>query len=298
MVGARRRLRETVTVLLVLGLALSMLRKSARSPGALGPIDRGVVALVSPVQRLMVAASSAVVGFFAYTFDLDRARAEITILRRTNDELRAELLQARRAAEQSSRLERLIGLRDGTAEATIAARVISIDAAPGFRTARVVIDRGAADVRRGMPIITAAGIVGRVDAVAGGTASVQLAVDPQSSIDVFIPRTGGRGLLVGKADSNGFRCEVQYLARGTEPRPGDAVITSGTGGFPRDLPVGTVTAVRRKPAGLFQEVEVEPAVDLGRLAEVLVVVAPPVEREPESAKERALRPNRGVMPYP
>lgn len=274
-----------------------MVRQSARSPGVLGPIDRTVVALFTPLQRLLVGGARASVGFVQRTFDLARARAETEALRQENQRLQGQLLQARRAADESGRLQRLIGLRDATTEATLAGRVIAIDASPRFRVARITLDRGAALVRRGMPVITPAGVVGRIDAVTPGSSSVQLAVDPQSTIDVVIPRTGGRGLLVGKLGENGYRCEVQYLSRGEEPRPGDQVVTSGLGGFPRDLPVGVVVRVGRKSAGLFQEVEVAPAVDFVRLAEVLVVVAPPTVAEPEPAKERALRASRGLVPY-
>jgi rod shape-determining protein MreC len=296
-VGTRRRLGEATTVLAVLAVATLMLRASARNPGVMGPIDRTVVATFTPVQRALVGAARAAKGFAQHTFDLARSRAESETLRKENQDLRGQLLQARRAADEAGRLQRLIGLRDGTTEATLAGRVIAMDASPRFRVARITIDRGATLVRRGMPVITPAGVVGRINAVSSGSSSVQLAVDPQSAIDVVIPRTGGRGLLVGKLGENGYRCEVQYLSRGEEPLPGDQVVTSGLGGFPRDLPVGVIARVGRKTAGLFQEVEVAPAVDFVQLAEVLVVVAPPALAEPEPPRERALRPTRGLVPY-
>jgi rod shape-determining protein MreC len=296
-VGARRRLREATTILAVLLMAALMLRTSARNPGNLGPIDRTLLATFTPVQRLLVGSARAVTGFAKNTFDLAHSRGETESLRLQNLDLRGQLLQARRAADEAGRLQKLIGLRDGTTEATLAGRVIAIDASPRFRVARITIDRGAGLVRRGMPVITPAGVVGRIDAVSPGSSSVQLAVDPQSAIDVVIPRTGGRGLLVGKLGENGYRCEVQYLSRAEEPLAGDQVVTSGLGGFPRDLPVGIIARVGRKTPGLFQEVEVTPAVDFVRLAEVLVVVAPPTVAEPDPPRERALRPTRGLVPY-
>jgi rod shape-determining protein MreC len=291
-----RRLREALTVLAVLILALLMLRQSARHPGDLGPIDRTLVRLLTPLQAALSGLARAGLAFAGRTFDLAQARKENEGLRQENQRLQARLLEARRAADETVRLQKLIGLREATPEATLAGRVIALDASPHFRVARITIDRGAGLVRRGMPVITPTGVVGRIEAVTPSSASVQLAVDPQSTIDVVLPRTGGRGLLVGKPGENGYRCEVQYLARGDEPSPGDPVLTSGLGGFPRDLPVGVVSRVLRKTAGtgLFQEVEVTPAVDFVRLAEVLVVVAPPTLPEPEPARTR---PDRGLVPY-
>ena len=49
--------------------------------------------------------------------------------------------------------------------------------------------------------------------MAGQRADVQLAVDPRSDIHVVMPRTGGRGLLVGKGGENSYRCLIQYFAR-------------------------------------------------------------------------------------
>jgi rod shape-determining protein MreC len=53
---------------------------------------------------------------------------------------------------------------------------------------------------------------------------------------------------------------------------GDVILASGLGGtYPRGMMLGQVTAVDKKVPGLFQEVEVDPAVDFTRLEEVLVV---------------------------
>ncbi|HRY61634.1 MAG TPA: rod shape-determining protein MreC, partial [Candidatus Fermentibacter sp.] len=47
--------------------------------------------------------------------------------------------------------------------------------------------------------------------------------------------------------------------------------TSGVAGvFPKDLPVGRISRVTRRTYGLFQEVEVIPAVDFSALEEMLV----------------------------
>jgi rod shape-determining protein MreC len=55
---------------------------------------------------------------------------------------------------------------------------------------------------------------------------------------------------------------------------GETVLTSGGDQiFPKGLPVGIVTKVAGSDSGLFLNVKVRPAADLGRLEEVLVVLA-------------------------
>jgi rod shape-determining protein MreC len=53
---------------------------------------------------------------------------------------------------------------------------------------------------------------------------------------------------------------------------GDIVLTSGLGGnFPKNLLIGQVTAVRQRDIELFQEADVAPAVNLGKLEIVFVI---------------------------
>ena len=286
-----KRVREGAVVAAMILLALVALRMSAKSPGELSTLDRGILGVVSPAQAVMSTLARAIGGAAGRYVELTRVRSENERLRAENERLRAELVGIKRVAAESGRYQRLLGLKDTTAAETLAARVIGIDASPHFRVARVELDRGDGMVRRGMPVLTPEGVVGRIGRVSGQTSDILLAVDSRSAIDVVLPRTGGRGILRGKAGENGYRCTIEYLMRGEQAREGDLVVTSGLGGaFPRDLAVGKVTRVVPNPSGLYQEVEVTPDVDFARLSEVLVVVAPPPTPDPDAAVPAARRP--------
>ena len=62
-----------------------------------------------------------------------------------------------------------------------------------------------------------------------------LAVDPKSSIDVVVARTGGRGVVKGIAGDNRYRTRIENLLRSDEVAEGDVVVTSGLGGVPAQL---------------------------------------------------------------
>jgi len=287
-----------VAATLVLGVVA--MRMSAKAPGDLSTLDRGILHIVSPAQSAMSTVARGIIGVAGHYLDLMHVRAENETLTRENARLRAELGDVRRVAAESGRYQRLLGLRDLTPAETVAARVISIDASPYFRVARIEIDRGEGVVRRGMPVLTPDGVVGRINRVSGSTSDIMLLVDPRSAIDVFIPRTGGRGILRGKPGENGYRCSIEYLVRGEQAREGDKVVTSGLGGaFPRDLMVERVSKVIPGTVGLYQEVEVTPDVDFARLSEMLVVVAPPPSADQESGARRASSPapGRGLSVY-
>jgi rod shape-determining protein MreC len=191
-----------------------------------------------------------------------------------NARLRTELSQAKQAAARGGELEKLLDLRGELTAETLTARVIGVETSPFFRVVRVKLDRGAPELRPGMAVLAAAGVVGRVQRVFGRYSDVLLAADPKSSIDVVVPRTGGRGVLKGIPGANRYRTRIEYLERKDEVAIGDLVVTSGLGGtFPRDVPVGRVVRVAKKDFGLYQEADVEPVVDFSKLNEVLIAVS-------------------------
>jgi rod shape-determining protein MreC len=73
-------------------------------------------------------------------------------------------------------------------------------------------------------------------------------------------------------------------------------VTSGVAGlFPKDLPVGRISRVTRRTYGLYQEVEVTPAVDFSSLREMLVILSPPPPPVSKIKTAKAV-PARGFSP--
>jgi rod shape-determining protein MreC len=295
--GHRQKVREVVIVTTCFVLSLFLLRQSVRSPEYLSPLDRGVLTLVTPIQSAFATLARSIGHVAGRYVDLVHVRAQNEKLRNENEHLRAELLEARRGAAESVRFQHLLGLRNAVAAETLVARVIAIDVSPYFRVARIQLDRGENLVQRGMPIITPEGVVGRINRVSGETSDIMLSVDPRSAIDIVLPRTGGRGILKGKPGENGYRCAIEYLMQGDQAKEGDLAVTSGLGGFPRDLPVGRISKLVKNSAGLTQEIEITPDVDFARLSEVLVVVAPAPPPDPDAGGKKPLAPAHGLAVY-
>jgi rod shape-determining protein MreC len=143
-------------------------------------------------------------------------------------------------------------------------------------------------------VITGTGPVGRINKVFGDYADVTLISDPSSKVEVVIPRTGGRGILTGVGRSDSYACTIEWLERqGSSPSPaetrlqvGDEVVTSGLGAsFPPGLVIGKVTSIG-KDDGMFQKVEVSPAVDVSRVRAVEVLLAPPPPPDPDANQKR------------
>lgn len=250
------------------------------------PLQAGVSWVVEGIGRIWS-------GYIALV-DIEDENRE---LRAENEKLRRRLAEMAQRAFDVEALEDLAIVRRRTPADTLGARVIGAPMSPQFRVLRLRIDRGEREVQPGMPVITGTGPVGRINKVFGDYADVTLISDSSSSIEVVIPRTGGRGILTGLGRPDSYACTIQWLERQTRPdarvQVGDEIVTSGLGAsFPPGLVVGRVSAVD-KDDGMFQKVEVEPAVDVSRVRAVEVLLAPPPPPDPDAGKPKRSQPAFG-----
>jgi rod shape-determining protein MreC len=135
----------------------------------------------------------------------------------------------------------------------------------------ILINAGSNDgLRRGMPVVTHQGLVGRVDAVIDSAARVQLITDPTSSVNVRLQNSRTEAILVGSTTADLW---LDMIPQQAKVIPGDLVVTSGLGGvYPPNIPAGQVLDVQKQEAALFQQASVQPAVDFNQLSIVLVIL--------------------------
>jgi rod shape-determining protein MreC len=267
-----RRARELVLVATLLALPLLFLRANLKSPSNLNFLDRAILRISAPIQAAITWAARGIGGAWSRYVFLVGVEADNRKLTDENARLRSELSRLEHEVAQKSDLERLVGLSARITVPSISARVVAVETSSFFRVVRIKLDIGDTPVKSGMPVVAAAGVVGRVQRSYGHFADVQLAVDPKSSIDVVVARTGGRGVIKGIPGDNRYRTRIEYLLRKDEVSDGDQVVTSGLGAFPRNLAVGKVVKISKHDFGLYQEAEVEPAVDFAKLTEVIVLL--------------------------
>jgi len=194
---------------------------------------------------------------------------DIFVVDSENQRLREEnarLLQwqdvARRLQAENAGLRDLLHFTPQNARAFVAGRVIANSGGAFLRN--VLIDVGSRDgVERGQAAITGEGIAGRVTEVGERAARVLLLTDLNSRIPVLLDGSRERAVLAG---DNSSRPRLLYLPAKTTVKPGDRVITSGTGGiFPPGIPIGVVVSVDNGVA------RVEPYAELSRLEYLRIV---------------------------
>jgi rod shape-determining protein MreC len=252
----------------------------------LGVISVGLIALalggyLTPLSRIVlspfISAQTWISTRFQAINDLINSPSDMTQLRQRNAELEAEVARLHteiiRLEDQAKEVEVLSALVDfATANPQakyLGANVIAYDPSPFM--SYVIINRGSDDgLRRGMPVVTSQGLVGRVAAVNPVASRVQLLIDPGSYINVRMQSTDSEGVLSGEITGE---IVLENLPQDEVVQTGDLVLTSGLGGsFPPDIIVGQVTGVRQHDYDLFQSATVQPVVDFASLEIVLVIV--------------------------
>ena len=202
-------------------------------------------------------------------------------LAKQNDQLRTENESLRRQANtfaeigrENLRLRQFINLKERTASRTMGARVIGRDASNWWKS--IQIDRGTQDgIRENMPVINADGLIGKVISVTRDEARVLLLIDPNCKVSALLQDSREQGIVSGSDNAFGIEphCLMTFVDRKARVKNGETVITSGLGGiFPKGIPIGAATRVRTNPqTGMYQDVDVRPAVDFHRLEEVEII---------------------------
>ncbi|HET6612975.1 MAG TPA: rod shape-determining protein MreC [Kofleriaceae bacterium] len=293
---ARRKIFDYCVAVALLLLPLALLRAHLRGPEELSGLDRAVLRISAPLQAgvsWIVEGVGSVWNRYVWLVDVEEENEQ---LREANSRLRHQLAVAGRHVADTAKLERLLGLKEHQVAEVVGARVIASSLSAHFRVTRIRLDRGQGQVAPGMTVVSAEGLVGRIFHVYGDYADVLLTTDPQSSIDVLVPRTGGRGVLTGLGEDGAYACTIEYLEKKSAVIAGDTVVTSGLGSaFPAGLLVGHVASVKDKSYGLYQKVVVTPSIDFAALTRVLVLVPPP-PADPDGGAGKGSPPAHEVRP--
>jgi rod shape-determining protein MreC len=264
------RYRRVLILALALLVAFVLMTLQVRHDRAALSFARQTILFVfSPFIKVAAVTTGSLGRVWHDYVDLRALREENQRLQRESAILQRRISQLEEHALETQRLQGLLAMRETSGATYLAARIVGKDATNWFKT--LLIDRGShAGLRRNLPVVAPEGLVGRVVEVAPYTAKVQLITDPVSASGALLQRTRVTGIVSGNL---GAGLRVRYLPLLADVAVGDEVVTSGMGGvFPKGIPVGRVVAVERKSGALFQEADLQPKVDLGRLEEVLILM--------------------------
>lgn len=264
------RYRRAILALFIVVLSVVLTSLTTRRSGDMTWGERVLNETLAPAMVILEAAGS-------WTAESVEALVEMKVLRAENEELRRRLERLKgiesevfELREENERLRRLLSFTERSAHRFIPAQVIG--RSPDNWSSLIKVDKGTAHgVRKDMPVVTDAGLVGRVIQVSPTVSTVMLLTDRESRVGAMVQRSRDAGVVSTELGEKDL-LHLRLFSAEADVVVGDRVITSGLGVvFPEGLLIGQVVGVRTDEGGLVKYAVVEPVSNLDRLEEVLLV---------------------------
>ena len=274
----RRRIVVGVLALVSLALITGYFRESDEGPlhdvqsvasTAMHPFEVGAERIARPFRDA-----------YGWLSDLFNAREENEQLKEQIEQLRNQAIQNSTAVTELRRLEALLDYRQSDefpADYEAVGAAVLADP-PSAYEQFIIISAGSKDgVRMNAPVLTDAGLVGKVTSVSGEQSRVALLTDKESAVSAYDVKTDADGVIRHGA-GGGDALILDRVPKDRRVERGDLVATSGRrfqllpSIYPRNIQIGIVTSVGQTDIDANQQIQVDPFVDFDSLDAVLVLI--------------------------
>jgi rod shape-determining protein MreC len=291
-----RRTRVLLAFLLLTSVSLIAVDHRGGDGSPLNGLRSLAAAVFGPVERAASAVARPVSGAVDDISAIGSRPNDAAKLSKDNDALRRELRTSDLARNRAAELDALLRTAGAGRYRVVPAQVIAVGPAQSFSWT-VTIDAGRGDgIRPDMTVINGDGLVGRVKTVGPSTATVLLAIDPESAVGVRLEKSMEVGITSGQGAAKHGELTLQLLDGQSSVVKGDRLVSFGSRGampYVPGVPVGEVVGVQRTVGTLTRTAAVRPFVDFTALDLVGVVVEPP-RKDPRDA----VLPPRPATPRP
>ncbi|MHC1741120.1 MAG: rod shape-determining protein MreC [Anaerolineaceae bacterium] len=228
--------------------------------------------IASPVVSIQTWVSTrylAIHDFLTVPRDVDTLRQQNSVLENEVSQLQSQVLELQQQLSETDVLYALLDFaRSKPENKYVAASVIGRDPSPFL--SYIIIDHGSDDgIRKGMPVVTQQGLVGKIDAVTATASRIQLITDPGSIVNITLKNGKIDGQVAGSVTGD---LSLARISSSVSLIEGDLAITNGLGGtYPSDIVVGQILSPSKGENDLFQSAVVQPVVDFTNLKAVLII---------------------------
>ncbi len=197
-------------------------------------------------------------------FDLQQ---ENKMLRENNIRLSNEVSNLKEAKLENIRLTKLLGFKEASGLGLVSANIVNKSLIQTRNT--ITLNAGENDsVYVNMPVITDAGLVGRIVSTSRNYSIAQILFNKDMRITVKSQRSRIDGIMTYDGVST---ISVINIQKNADVVPGDVFITSEYSNlYPSGIPIGTVVETGNLD-NLFKKIIVVPLVDFASLENVFVV---------------------------
>ena len=221
---------------IVIGLVLLVV--SLVSPTSFERIRGGALDITGGIASSLHEVTATVGGLASGAGDYWDAARQNGQLKRERKQMLQRMIEAKAIHQENRQLKAALGLREERTSAVAAGRIVGSSFSSPRRFA--ILSAGAGDgLQVGMPVRSAEGLVGRIITTGQSSSRVLLVSDRASIVPARLLRGGQPVIAQGRGDGT---IDVRPLEVGRNPfKPGDIIITSGTGGlYPPLVPIAKV----------------------------------------------------------
>jgi rod shape-determining protein MreC len=272
------RKKKLFTILIGIIVLVALIGFSLKDRANLTTGEQFVSDIIGIMQNVISAPVKYVANIFDNIDDIRNTYEENQILREKLAQYKGLIYEVQEIKEENVELRELLDKKDSIRSynpihATVTAR------SPERWIEQVTINKGTlAGVEENMAVITAEGMVGKIQSVSKLTSTVQLLTgfDEFNRISATVSRDDEGNDIFGlieaydeETDSLLFKI-IEESDKDIEK--GELIVSSGMGGvFPAGLPIGTVKEVIPDQYGLTKTALVEPAANMYEINNVVVV---------------------------
>lgn len=273
-----RKRRSDLLVFLLLVLQFVLFSTQARLGSGDPALKSWMLALAGPALKTTAALAAGAERLWRSYLYFAGLYRENQALKRELEQLRLESRRQAEMLEAGKRLAELLELKQQLPYPAVAARILVYN--PSLFARSAIIDKGRRDgIVPDCAVLAAGGVVGRVTFSTKDTAEVQLITAARAAAGVTLTATGTHGVISGTGSD---LLLLNYVPPEVNVSMGEMVVTSGLDGiYPPGLVVGRILAIKR--GSIFREIWLEPAVELKKLREVLVILKE--EKEPGAGSQ-------------
>jgi rod shape-determining protein MreC len=272
------RYRNITLLLLVVFAQVILLAVQVKNKSDVRMIRVWAVTAVTPIAQVVEGSRSGVATFFGNYVSLKDVREEQRRLRSQVDTLKLENQELKSQLAMAERVKALSQFEARTPSKMLGARIIGN--LNGATNKVAFVDRGTnAGVEKGMAVVTADGIAGKVLESYPTASQIQMVDDPGFAAGVISQKNHVRGILMGVGQG---KCKIEFVQNEDKVEVGEVFYTSGDDRvFPKGMPAAKVTAV--STGSTDKQIAADPLGLQSGAEEVLIVIQGVHQEIPELA---------------
>ena len=262
------KVRAILIAALLLTAALAVI--SSVSGGSGSPVQ----AMLAPARYAGNALTAQAEQLYSYMFEYETLKAENEVLKQRISALEDEARDADALQRENERLRDTLELTTVHEDWDLVDGYIIARSSTDW-TSTVTINRGtAAGIEVGMCALTENGeVIGLVSEVGSNYAVIKTIMDSTIEISATIAAAGYNGMVQGGyTDGRKDLLRMDYLPSSAVIRNNDQVVTAGSTVYPRNLILGYIVDAGYDDTGVAKYAMLEPAVELGSLEQVFVLM--------------------------